>query len=237
MSEPAISAKQVTVTLDGKTVLDALDFTIASGRITGLLGPSGSGKTTLMRSIVGTQHIHGGTLQVLGKPAGSPALRPRIGYVTQAPAVYGDLTVLQNLEYFAVMTGAPASAARQALAQVDLQAQSSQLVDSLSGGQKARVSLGVALVGDAELLVLDEPTVGLDPLLRRRLWELFTNLAREGRTLVVSSHVMDEAARCDDLLLIREGHVLSQGSLQELLRRTKAPDVEQAFITLVKDAS
>lgn len=233
MQEAAVVAGQVTVAREGKTVLRNISFGIQPGKITGLIGPSGSGKTTLMRSIVGAQTVRRGTLQVLGKPAGSKALRKQIGYVTQAPAVYQDLSVWQNLRYFASILRQPKARIAAVLELVDLAPQTNQLVSSLSGGQCARVSLAVALLGDAKLLVLDEPTVGLDPVLRRKLWGLFAKLAAEGRTLLISSHVMDEAEQCPDLLLLRDGQVLSHGSKQHLLESTGAKTVENAFLQLV----
>ena len=216
----------------GKEVLHELTFTVAAGRITGLLGPSGCGKSTLLRSVVGVQAGVRGTLSVLGRPAGDADLRQRIGYVTQTPAVYTDLTVRRNLQYFADVVGARAGRVGQVLAEVDLADAAGTRVDRLSGGQQARVSLATALLGEPELLVLDEPTVGLDPVLRRDLWRLFRRLADAGRSLVVSSHVMDEASRCDRLLLLRDGRLVADDTLDGLLQRTGARDVERAFLAL-----
>jgi ABC-2 type transport system ATP-binding protein len=213
-------------------VIHGIGFTLSPGEVTGLLGPSGCGKTTLMRALVGVQRGVTGDVQVLGEPAGSKGLRRRVGYVTQAPAVYGDLTVIENLRYFAALSGA--SNADEVVEQVDLGKQRDQLVRDLSGGQSARVSLASALLGRPELLVLDEPTVGLDPVLRRDLWALFRELAEAGATLLVSSHVMDEAVRCDRLLLMREGLVVADETPQGLLERTGAVDVEHAFLALAE---
>jgi ABC-2 type transport system ATP-binding protein len=213
-------------------VIHGIGFTLSPGEVTGLLGPSGCGKTTLMRALVGVQRGVTGDVQVLGEPAGSKGLRRRVGYVTQAPAVYGDLTVIENLRYFAALSGA--SNADEVVEQVDLGKQRDQLVRDLSGGQSARVSLASALLGRPELLVLDEPTVGLDPVLRRDLWALFRELAQAGATLLVSSHVMDEAVRCDRLLLMREGLVVADETPQGLLERTGAVDVEHAFLALAE---
>ena len=234
MQTDAIRAEHLKIVRGGKTVLDNLTFSIAPSKLTGLIGPSGSGKTTLIRAIVGAQRITDGDLQVLGYPAGSTALRRQIGYVTQSPAVYGDLTTQQNLRYFAAILGKGMAEVRRVIKQVDLQAQSNQLVNSLSGGQCARVSLAVALLSDAEVLILDEPTVGLDPLLREHLWALFKVLAAEGRTLLISSHVMDEAEKCDDLLLLRNGRVLSFSTKHELLQKTDTRSIEAAFLKLVE---
>ncbi|MFE1150387.1 ABC transporter ATP-binding protein [Streptomyces albidoflavus] len=242
--DAAVTATALTVTRGPRTVLDDLHFTVETGRVTGLLGPSGCGKTTLMRALAGTQAKVTGTLTVLGHPAGDPRLRHRIGYVTQAPSVYDDLTVRQNLAYFAAVLdpGRPAAARRaeavtRALADVDLTSHADALAGQLSGGQRSRVSLAVALLGAPELLVLDEPTVGLDPVLRRDLWNLFHRLAAEhGTTLLVSSHVMDEAERCHRLLLMREGRLLAEGTPEALRTRTNRPTVEEAFLHLVDAA-
>jgi ABC-2 type transport system ATP-binding protein len=230
----ALKAESLIIARDGHPILENLTFRIAPGKLTGLIGPSGSGKTTLMRAIVGAQKISSGNLKVLGLPAGSKMLRRQIGYVTQSPAVYGDLTVKQNLRYFAAVLGKGKEEVQRAIKQVDLQSQTDQIVHSLSGGQHARVSLAIALLGDAKLLVLDEPTVGLDPLLRGHLWSLFRQLAAEGRTLIISSHVMDEAEKCDDLLLLRDGKILSFCAKSELLEKTHTKTVEEAFLKLVE---
>ena len=215
-------------------MLDGLDFTIPRGRVTGLLGPSGSGKTTLIRAIVGVQRIRGGTVEVLGQPAGTPALRARVGYVTQSPSVYADLTVAANVRYFSAVLGVPAERAARALDAVDLAHRGDDLVGLLSGGEQSRVSLACALLADPELVVLDEPTVGLDPVLRRDLWRLFHELADLGATLLVSSHVMDEADRCDRLLLLREGRLVADDTPGGLRQRTGADDLEDAFLRIVE---
>ncbi|MGW2643246.1 ABC transporter ATP-binding protein [Streptomyces sp. NPDC001348] len=241
---PAVQAADLTVVRGPRTVLHTLDFTVPRGQITGLLGPSGCGKSTLMRAVVGTQAKVTGTLQVLGHPAGHPALRTRIGYVTQAPSVYDDLTVRQNLDYFAAILDPGRAAAERrheavtrAIADVDLTSHADTLAGNLSGGQRGRVSLAVALLGTPELLVLDEPTVGLDPVLRRDLWNLFHELATtRGATLLVSSHVMDEAERCHRLLLMREGEILADGTPDALRTRTGTETVEAAFLHLVDQA-
>ncbi|MGA5322357.1 ABC transporter ATP-binding protein [Streptomyces seoulensis] len=239
----AVHAAGLTVVRGTRTVLHDLHFTVPRGRITGLLGPSGCGKSTLIRAITGTQAKVTGTLDVLGSPAGHPTLRSRIGYVTQAPSVYDDLTVEQNLDYFAAILDPGRAAAdrrrehvTRALADVDLTSHADALAGNLSGGQRSRVSLAVALLGTPDLLVLDEPTVGLDPVLRRDLWNLFHGLAERGTTLLVSSHVMDEAERCHRLLLMREGRVLADDTPENLRTRTATNTVEAAFLRLVDEA-
>lgn len=232
----AINAKNLSVTKQKHDILRSINLNVKPGSIIGLVGPSGSGKTTLMRAVVGVQ-TYRGTLSVLGEAAGSASLRSRIGYVTQSPAVYGDLTVNQNLSYFARIVGADLSQVSRVISTVQLTQQSSQRVDRLSGGQRARVSLAIALLGTPELLVFDEPTVGLDPILRDELWSLFAELARQGKTLLISSHVMDEADRCDNLILMRDGAVIWQGTRATLLHSTNTPDVGSAFIAKIKEVA
>lgn len=232
-SSISVVAKNLVVAKSKVSILHDLNFAIQAGSITGLIGPSGSGKTTLMRAIVGVQR-YTGTLRVLSKSAGDKSLRSNLGYVTQNPAIYADLTVEQNLRYFAVLARATKEQMKVILEQVDLVRQKDQLAETLSGGQKARVSLAIALLGSPELLVLDEPTVGLDPILRRDLWNLFDRLATQGKTLLISSHVMDEADRCTDLLLLRDGKLLWQDTRERLLTETKTNSVEKAFLAIVE---
>lgn len=232
----AVVVRDLRVVRGGVAVIHRLSLEVPAGRITGLLGPSGCGKSTLMRSIVGVQRVAGGEVTVLGLPAGSPALRPQVGYVTQAPSVYGDLTVRENLDHFARLLGVPRAEAARALEAVDLADRGGQLVGNMSGGQRTRVSLAVALLGGPPLLVLDEPTVGLDPVLRRDLWATFRRLAEAGTTLLVSSHVMDEAAECDLLLLMREGALVAAQTPEALRRRTGTDDLGEAFLRLIESA-
>ena len=230
----AVVVRDLVVERGRRRVLQDLSFSVPPGQVTGLLGPSGSGKSTLMRAVVGVQRVRSGTVTVLGVPAGSPGLRTRVGYVTQAPSVYADLTVRENARYFAALYGRGAREADAAVADVGLAGAAHQLVGNLSGGQRGRASLACALVGAPELLVLDEPTVGLDPLLRVELWERFAALAAAGATLLVSSHVMDEAARCDRLLLLRDGALLADTTPARLRADGRSEDLEQAFLTLVR---
>ena len=234
--DAAVTVTDLVVHRGARRVLHEVSCTVPPGQVTGLLGPSGSGKSTLMRAVVGVQQVRSGTVTVLGLPAGTAALRSRVGYVTQAPSVYPDLTVRENARYFAALYGRGAAAADAALADVGLSDAAGQLVQDLSGGQRGRASLACALVGQPELLVLDEPTVGLDPVLRVELWSRFHELAAAGTTLVVSSHVMDEAGRCDRLLLLREGRLLTDSTPGELRSRTGTDDLEEAFLSLVRDA-
>jgi ABC-2 type transport system ATP-binding protein len=235
-SEVAIAIDHLKVIRGKNLVLPDLSLDVPKGAVVGLLGPSGSGKSTLMRSIVGAQIVAGGTVTVLGLPGGAAQLRHRVGYLTQAASVYMDLTARENLKYFASLVGAPKSDPQRILDAVGLADCADRPVDTLSGGQLTRVSLSVALVGKPELLVLDEPTVGLDPVLRRDLWAMFRRLAADGTTLLVSSHVMDEATRCDRLLIMRNGGILFDGMLPELLKQTRAKDAEAAFLALADEA-
>ena len=232
--EHSVVVEDLAVRRDRRQVLADVGFVLDPGEVVGLLGPSGCGKTTLMRALVGVQRGVTGTVRVLGQDAGAPSLRTRVGYVTQAPAVYTDLTVEENLRYFADVLGADAFRVAVVMEQVSLADRADQLVRTLSGGQRARVSLATALLLTPDLLVLDEPTVGLDPLLRRDLWALFRRLAAAGATVLVSSHVMDEAVRCDRLLLLREGRLVADDSPSGLLRSTGSEDVEHAFLSIAE---
>jgi ABC-2 type transport system ATP-binding protein len=233
--DAAVTVTDLVVHRGARRVLSDVRCTVPAGRVTGLLGPSGSGKSTLMRAVVGVQQVRSGQVTVLGRPAGSAELRSRVGYVTQAPSVYADLTVRENARYFAALYGRGTAAADAAIADVGLADAAGQLVEDLSGGQRGRASLACALVGEPELLVLDEPTVGLDPVLRVELWSRFHDLAAAGTTLIVSSHVMDEASRCDRLLLLREGRLLSDSTPAELRASTGTDDLEQSFLALVRE--
>lgn len=236
-----ISVENLSVQFGGFTALHDVSTTITNGKITGLIGPSGAGKTTLMRCIVGRQRPSAGTVTVLGSAAGSPVLRSRVSYKTQEVSIYRDLTVAQNLRYFATMMNVPkielVEQVNQLIAVMGMQRQTNQLAGSLSGGQKQRVSLAIALIGNPELLILDEPTVGLDPILRDDLWTMFRQLANDGASLLISSHVMDEAERCDDLMLIRDGQIVAHQTPAEMRRQTKSKTIEQSFLKLAREST
>lgn len=233
----AVEIRNLTKRYGNFCALDDISLKLPAGRITGFIGPSGAGKTTLIRVIVGRQRPTSGTVTVLSTPAGSPGLRPRISYMTQETSVYPDLTVAQNLRYFAATRGIKRKeilhVVHELLEVTDMHAQADQLVGSLSGGQTQRVSLAVALIGGPELLVLDEPTVGLDPVLREQIWQLFRRLVADGTSIIISSHVMDEAERCDNLVLVRDGKVLAHDSPASLRKLTGTLSVEQSFLQLV----
>ena len=233
----AIAVRHLRVVRGDRVVLPDLSLDVEAGAVTGLLGPSGSGKSTLLRAIVGTQIVAGGDVTVLDLPAGSPPLRRRVGYVTQAASVYGDLTVRENLMYFARILGASRGRVTETIDRVGLAGETDRVVVRLSGGQQARVSLATALLHAPELLVLDEPTVGLDPVLRRDLWDFFHELAAGGATLLVSSHVMDEADRCARLLLLRDGTLLASETPADLRARTGCDNLDDAFLRLVENGA
>ena len=229
----AIQCRRLNVKRGSNHILHDLDLDIPQGVIMGLLGPSGSGKTTLMRSIVGLQKIESGEISVLGRPAANKSLRDEIGYSTQSASVYSDLTCIQNIEFFAALYQKNEKSPAQILEEVDLTRNARQMASSLSGGERARLALATTLVGSPQLLILDEPTVGLDPVLRVQLWRLFNSLAEQGKTLLVSSHVMDEADSCHQLILLRNGEVLAQGTPAELRTRTGLSRMDDVFISLI----
>jgi ABC-2 type transport system ATP-binding protein len=235
--ELALEVSQLRVVRQHNEILKSLSFDVAAGTLVGLLGPSGSGKSTLMRSLLGVQAITSGTARALGEKVGSPSLRRRLGYMAQDSAIYLDLTVRENLTYFSGILGLDASQVEHVLDVVDLRTFANRLVASLSGGERSRVSLAVAMLGAPPLLILDEPTVGLDPVLRQDLWTTFAQLVKDGTTVLVSSHVMDEAARCERLLLLREGQLLFDDTPAQLLERTGSGGFDDAFVRLIKGAS
>lgn len=234
--ETAIEVRDLVIERGKRRVLHGdMTFEIHRGTVTGLLGPSGSGKTTLMRTIVGVQVVKSGSVVVLGEPAGSARLRSRIGYLTQAPSIYGDLTVRENVRCFASLyKGISPADADAAIERVGLVEAAGQLVSTLSGGQRARASLACTLVSRPEVLILDEPTVGQDPVLRDDLWQQFRAMAAAGTTVVISSHVMDEAARCDRLLLIREGRLIADDTPDAVRAAGGTNDLDAAFLNLIR---
>ena len=233
-SSPAVSIAGLRVKRGKVQVFDGLDLDLTPGRITGLLGPSGCGKSTLIRCIVGIQKVQSGTVTVLGLPAGTPALRRRVTYSSQQASVYTDLSVGENVAYFTRLYGLASSETDRVISAVGLADQRRQRADDLSGGQLTRTSLAIALLGKPELVVLDEPTVGLDPLLRSELWGIFRGLADSGISLIVSSHVMDEANRCDDLLLMRAGRIVAHTTPANLLVESGKSDPDEAFLELIR---
>ncbi len=228
---PAIEAVDLAKRFGAVRAVDGVSFRLAPGRIYGLLGPNGSGKTTLIRLLTGLARPSAGHPFVLGQPMPSRANLARIGYMTQADGVYPALTVGENLAFFRALYGADRTAdERDVLALVDLADRRDAVTETLSGGQRRRLSLACALAHRPSVLFLDEPTVGVDPLLRVEFWNHFRSLADGGTTIVVSSHVMDEADRCDELLFVRAGKVIARGSGDDLRAHAGTDDLEQAFL-------
>ena len=234
--DPAVVAQGVRKRFGAIEALRGLDLRINTGEIYGLLGPNGSGKTTFIRCVAGLLRPEEGTLRVLGGSPRAAVSAARVGYMTQAPALYGDLSVQENLSFFAALQGVTHAdeGIEEALRTVDLLERRRSVVNTLSGGMRTRVSLAATLLHRPSLLLLDEPTVGVDPLLRKEFWAHFRMLAASGITLLVSSHVMDEASRCDRLGLIRGGVVLAEGTANELVARAGATDLESAFVALAE---
>lgn len=235
LNGPAVVVEEVSKSYGAIRALDGLSLAIAAGQVFGLLGPNGSGKTTLIRMLVGLVEPDSGEVRVLGRRMPELGVLSRVGYMTQQAALYADLSVAENVRFFAALQGAT-HLVDDTLATVELADRRSSVVATLSGGMRTRVSLACALVHRPELLLLDEPTVGVDPVLRARLWAHFGELARGGMTIVVASHVMDEAERCDRLGLLAAGRLLAEGPAAEIRSRVGAATLEQAFLTLAGGA-
>lgn len=234
MSEAAVAVDSVVKRFGALRALDGISLHVARGQVYGLLGPNGSGKTTLIRAMVGMIEPDEGAVTVLGTRMPDIDVLGRIGYMTQAAALYPDLSVAENIDFFASITGARANV-DDTLRLVELHDRKDSVVTTLSGGMRTRLSLACAIVHHPELLLLDEPTVGVDPRLRVGLWQRFHEMADEGTTIIVSSHVMDEAERCDRLGLILNGRVLAEGSVDELTRQAGVERLEDAFLALSRE--
>ena len=228
----AIRALDLVKAFGSNRAVDGMTFELAPGRIYGLLGPNGSGKTTLIRLLTGLGRPTSGRAEVLGVAMPSRANLARIGYMTQSDGIYPALTVAETVRFFGALYGVTQQpeAGKRALELVELFDRAKDVSGSLSGGQRRRLSLACALVHRPAVLFLDEPTVGVDPLLRVQFWTHFRRLAAQGATILVSSHVMDEADRCDELLFLRAGRVIARGSGAELRTRAGTDDLEQAFL-------
>ncbi len=236
VAAPAIRATGLVKTFGAIRAVDDVTFDLAPGHIYGLLGPNGSGKTTLIRLLVGLARATAGHAEVLGTPMPSRSALARIGYMTQSDGVYPALSVEENMRFFAAMYGVGADGpVEDALAVVELADRRRAITGTLSGGQRRRLSLACAIVHRPPVVFLDEPTVGVDPLLRVQFWSHFRALADAGATIVVSSHVMDEADRCDELLFVRAGQVIARGTGDELRARAGTADLEAAFLHFAGD--
>jgi ABC-2 type transport system ATP-binding protein len=232
----AVITKGLSKRFAKKEVLRSLSLELPHGQITGLLGPSGCGKTTLVNQIVGLSRPSSGSVVVLGEKPGSSRLRPTLGFMPQSEALYQDLSATENLFFFGALYGIgakPLGRRAQSLLEALMLADTGHTqVSRFSGGMKRRLSLAIALLHEPKLLVLDEPTVGLDPVLRLELWEEFRRLAGAGTTILVTTHVMDEAASCDVIIMLRDGRAIAQGSPASLIARTGTENLEQAFLAL-----
>lgn len=236
--EPVVVAENLVKTFGKTRALDGLSVRVKRGEKYGLLGPNGSGKTTLIRSIVGLVLPEKGEVRVLGQAVPSPAVSTRVGYMTQSPALYEDLTVRENLGFFARLFGGGRDVGKQideVLELVDLASRGQSPVRTLSGGMRQRVSLAVTLVHQPELMLLDEPTVGVDPELRQTLWQHFDRMNAAGRTFIVSTHVMEEAEHCSRVGLLQAGRLLAEGSPAELRQRAGAATLEQAYLWYARE--
>lgn len=232
----AIEYKHVVKTFGDINALDHLSLRVKKGEVFGLLGPNGSGKTTAIRVLVGLERADSGEVTALGINAPDRRLNTRIGYMPQETALYQDLTVSENLELFGELYGMDSAAMerrmRDLLALVDLTKRRDSVVHTLSGGMRHRTSLVAALLHDPELLVLDEPTVGVDPELRASFWGYFDDLAARGVTVLITTHYMDEARNCDRIGLLRAGRLIAEGAPQEVMAEAETDDLEVAFLRL-----
>ena len=234
----AVETTALTKRFGDLVAVDALDLELPAGRIYGLLGPNGSGKTTLIRCMVGLAKPTSGEVRVLGVRMPDRENLARVGYMTQSDGIYIDLSVWENLRFFAALSGTRGKAdMTEVLDLVELTSRRNTPAHQLSGGMRRRLSLACALVHRPTVLFLDEPTVGIDPALRVQFWKHFRQLAADGATLVVSSHVMDEADRCDELLLMLHGKLLARGSGADIRARAGTQDMEEAFLRLGGDES
>ena len=232
----AVDVQQVVKRFGDVKALDGITLRVRRGEVYGLLGPNGAGKTTLIRSLIGLVAPESGTVTVLDRQMPQLDVLARIGYMTQQAALYPDLSAEENVRFFGAIHGTQ-DGVREALEFVDLWDRRHSVVSTLSGGMRTRCSLACALVNKPDLLLLDEPTVGVDPQLRRQLWDRFQAMARAGTTIVVSSHVMDEAGRADRLGLIRFGRLLAEGTVSELMREAGVDRLEDAFLKLSEAGS
>lgn len=230
----SIQVNGVSKQFDEKVVLNGITLAVPKAHIFGLLGPSGSGKTTLVRLIAGIDVPTSGTVHVLGQQMPQLAMLSKIGYMAQSDALYAELTAQENLEFFASLYGLTGTKRKQRIHDVmelvDLGSHLKKLISNYSGGMKRRLSLAISLLHEPHILILDEPTVGIDPVLRKSIWQELTNLSRQGTTILVTTHVMDEADKCHQLGMIRDGRLTAVGTPDELKQATSSATIEEAFL-------
>ncbi|HET7615505.1 MAG TPA: ABC transporter ATP-binding protein [Bacillales bacterium] len=238
--DPLVALHDVSKTFDRHPVVRSVDLTLERPEIFGLLGPSGAGKTTLVKMIAGIDQANEGTVHVLGEKMPNLRTVKRIGYMAQSDALYEDLTAKENLHFFASLYGMRKRERNERIAEVlgvvDLIKDENKLVRHFSGGMKRRLSLAAALVHQPEVLILDEPTVGIDPVLRKQVWDAFEELVQKGTAILVTTHVMDEAERCDRLAMIRSGRLIASGTPEALKEDTGTASIEEAFLVFGRDS-
>lgn len=232
MTTDVLQAKSVEIRRGGKVIVPALNLDIPQGSLFGLVGPSGSGKTTIMRAMLGLGAIHGGEMSLLGLPVGHADLRQQIGYQPQIGGAWLDLTARECLQFVGKIYRVNQERIDLVLDLMELQSLADRPLATLSGGQERRVGLAMAILHQPPFLILDEPTVGLDPRLRHRLWTEFRDWVNAGSTIVVSTHVMDEAQLCDQIAVVMDGRVIALDSPGELIRQQNASDLESAVLLM-----
>lgn len=235
-NSPVVETEGLARSFGGRAVLDGITLRIGRGELFGLLGPSGSGKTTLIKLLTGIDRADAGTVRLLGETMPKLSMLSRFGYMAQADALYGELTAKENLQFFASLYGLSGARRNEriqaVMAVVDLLPHLNKPVSAYSGGMKRRLSLAIALLHEPELLVLDEPTVGIDPVLRQSIWKELLALRDNGTTILLTTHVMDEADKCDRIGLIRDGRLTAVDTPEALKARSGTRTIEDAFIAL-----
>ncbi|WP_010197557.1 heme ABC exporter ATP-binding protein CcmA [Bacillus sp. m3-13] len=235
MNNEVCKVSNLSISFGKQEVLKDINLSISKGEIFGFLGPSGAGKTTLVKAIAGLQPINNGEVEVLTRKMPTLSLSEKIGYMAQSDALYQDLTAQENLQFFSSLYKLNRIDRKKRIHEVmelvNLSEHLNKPVQQFSGGMKRRLSLAISLLHNPEILILDEPTVGIDPLLRKSIWQELKALSKAGTTVLVTTHVMDEAQKCDRLAMIREGELLAVGSTEELQRKTGTTSMEDAFLT------
>lgn len=233
-NDNVIKATDLEIKYDKTTILKNINLNIKKGEIVGFLGPSGSGKTTLVKALIGMKAPTKGEIEVFGVRMPSLEVVAQVGYMAQSDALYDDLTALDNLLFFGELYNLKGKASKERsmelLELVDLQRDANKAVRNFSGGMKRRLSLAISLIHSPELLILDEPTVGIDPVLRKSFWNEFKRIKENGGSIIITTHVMDEAYNCDRLSLIRDGEIIADGSPKEIISSSGTNTIEEAFL-------